>query len=95
MNVCCCALAGTKACENCPNNKKLKNADWTNKQIDLGQIPDWSDVAVINRLVEKMEDKPRQILIDSLITKYRSNCHDVEEFYKDQNQTENVSEFIR
>ncbi|MDD4804021.1 MAG: hypothetical protein PHN69_02500 [Candidatus Pacebacteria bacterium] len=43
MKVCCCSLAGTKACEGCPNNTNYVGLTFNlKKQIEEDNIKEWN-----------------------------------------------------
>lgn len=54
--VCSCALAGTKACESCPNNflKPYQN-DGVYYKIDLSEVPEELVTPMLDKLKEDWE----------------------------------------
>ena len=54
MTTCCCALAGTRACQSCPNNSwSVPARDWYTMPV-MGQrvIEKYQDGKLIERIIE-------------------------------------------
>ena len=54
MCVCCCSLAGTKACDYCPNGPSQYSGPWTTNipiRVDKSQ-----EIADLKRRIKQLED---------------------------------------
>lgn len=61
MQVCCCALAGTRACYNCPNSPFYPPPIWYQPPIYPPEQPHGDPIEKLQKLREKMQPGPSEL----------------------------------
>jgi hypothetical protein len=66
MMICCCALAGTKACETCPNNSYSKVQEYTYTNITQNELRE-NSIKRIDEEIARLEAQKKLLQTGSIL----------------------------